>query len=31
MVEKVMVRLRDRCTMIKSQQVFAAPAGSLEW
>ena len=30
MVEKVMVRLLDRCTVIKSQQVFAAPAGSLE-
>jgi hypothetical protein len=28
-VEKVMVRLLDRCTVIKSQWVLATPAGSL--
>src|SRR5712671_1748185 len=30
MVEKVIVCLLERCTRIKSQQVFPAPAGSLE-
>ena len=29
MVEKVMVRLLCRCTVIKSQWVLATPAGSL--